>query len=646
MCGIAGILDHSAAGTVDARVLIRMRDTMAHRGPDGAGVYLSPDSKLGLAHRRLAILDISASGHQPMASADGRYWIVFNGEIYNFRELRAELEADGHQFRSTSDTEVLLGLYAREGAAMLPRLRGMFAMAIWDGVDRRLWLARDRIGIKPLYYATQGGRFIFASEIKAILEVPGFPRAVDHVSLYHYFSFLTTPAPRTMFEGVSKLRPGHTIAIDADGAVREERYWDSLEAAVAADASELPDRIRESLRESVRYRMVSDVPFGVFLSGGVDSSANVALMSELMTEPIRTFSIGFKGQDSYNEFVYARQIAERFKTDHHEISIGKDDLVRFLPSLVHHQDEPIADPVCVPVYFVAKLAKDHGVTVCQVGEGADELFCGYPQWASALSASRWSRAFSAVPAPVRGLAPAALRMLGYGETGRYEMVRRGAAGEMIFWGGAEAFSEPQKRRLLHPSFLRRVGDVSSYDIIRRFRRQFDERGGGAGDELSWMTYLDLQLRLPELLLMRVDKMTMATAVEARVPFLDHELVAQVLGLPMAAKIPQGRLKHLLKLAVKDLLPDDILKRPKQGFRVPVDEWLLSELGPAVQATIDAFARDHEYLDPDYGRKFATPLTGARRWYLLNLALWHRHWIEQQPLPQSIAALGQPGRLSA
>lgn len=645
MCGIGGILDYSTSGVLDEPFLARMRDTMSHRGPDGAGVLLTTDRKAGLVHRRLAILDTSECGHQPMASADKRYWLVFNGEIYNFRELRAELEDDGHQFRSGSDTEALLALYAKEGAAMLPRLRGMFAMAIWDSLERRLWLARDRIGVKPLYFATYRGQFIFASEIKAILETPGFPRAVDPVSLYHYFSFLTTPAPHTMFAGISKLQPGCTLTVDAHGTVREERYWDALDAE-GGRAEDAVDMVRESLRESVRYRMVSDVPFGVFLSGGVDSSANVALMSELMSDPVKTFSIGFKGQERYNEFVYARQIARRFKTDHHEISIGKQDLVSFLPALVHHQDEPIADPVCVPVYFVAKLAKDHGVTVCQVGEGADELFCGYPSWTSALSASRWSRTFSGVPAGVRSLAPAALRMLGYGETGRYEMVRRGAAGEAIFWGGAEAFSEPQKQRMLHPSFLKQLDGLSSYDIVRAARTQFDARSGGRGDELSWMTYLDLQLRLPELLLMRVDKMTMATGVEARVPFLDHRLIEQVLTLPMATKIPGERLKHLMKAAVKDLLPPEILDRPKQGFRVPIDEWLLSGLGPAVQSTIDTFAREHAYLRPDYAAKFATPLTGARQWYLLNLALWHHHWIEQGPLPDAIAALGEPGRLSA
>ena len=401
-------------------------------------------------------------------------------------------------------------------------------------------------------------------------------------------------------------------------------------------------RVIEELRTSVLLRKTSDVPVGVFLSGGVDSSANVAFMAALTREPVQTFSVGFHGQDRYNEFSHARRVAERFGTNHHEITITKEDLAGFLPTLVHHQDEPIADPVCVPVYFVAALAKRHGVTVCHVGEGADELFCGYPYWTSALTASRWARHLSGVPSGLRALLPAGLRRLGYSETGRYEMVRRAASGEMVFWGGAEAFTESQKRRMLHPALLGAVGDLSSYDVVRGYRRQFEQLSAGRGDELAWMTYLYLQLRLPELLLMRVDKMTMATGVEARVPFLDHRLIERVLTLPMAAKIPGGRLKHLLKQAVRDRLPAEVLDRPKQGFRVPVDEWLLAGLGPAVQSIIDAFAREHDYLRHDYARQFATPLTGARRWYLLNLALWHRHWIEQRDLPVELEQLAETG----
>ena len=640
MCGIVGVFDYGGPGGLDEAVLIRMRDSMQHRGPDDEGVYVSTDGRMGLGHRRLAILDPSSAGRQPMSTPDGRYWIVYNGEIYNFRELRGVLEAQGHRFRSRTDTEVLLALYAKEGPKMLHRLRGMFAFGIWDGVARRLWLARDRIGIKPLYYTTHAGRFLFASEIKALLAFPGIHRAVDVEGLYHYLSFLCTPAPGTLFAGIRKLRPGHTLTVEADASVREEQYWDVFDHVVPVrgdSAEELTERLLDLLRESVRYRMVSDVPFGVFLSGGIDSSTTVALMAEHMDRPVETFSVGFEGEEHYNEFNYARRVAARFGTDHREVRIGVRDLIGFLPSLIHHQDEPIADPVCVPVYFVAKLAKEHGVTVCQVGEGADELFCGYPYWRAMLRAMRWDRWFGRLPFALRRLAPPVFRALGRDGTHSSEVLRRGTARETLFWGGAEGFSEEQKRRLLRPSVLERLGTLTSHEVVAAYYRQFCERSPMADDHLAWMSYLDLRLRLPELLLMRVDKMTMATAVEGRVPFLDHEFVTFAMGIPQAVKVARGELKHLLKRAVAQVLPAEIVHRPKQGFNVPVAEWFLTELGPVVREVLTAFSREQPFFDPQYVNRLLDSMNGTKTWYLLNFALWHRHWIEGRPMPAGIEA---------
>ncbi|MBI4737955.1 MAG: asparagine synthase (glutamine-hydrolyzing), partial [candidate division NC10 bacterium] len=525
MCGIVGVYNYGNPGLpLQAGTIAGMRDTMEHRGPDDAGVFVSPDGKLGLGHRRLSILDLSSLGHQPMATADGRYWIVYNGEVYNFRELRAELEPKGYIFRSASDTEVLLALFTEYGPKMLHRLRGMFAMAIWDAREERLWLARDRIGIKPLYYTCRDGRFLFASEIKAILGFPGIPRSVHLPGLHHFLSFLTTPAPLTLFEGIQKLPAGHTLTVQRDGSVTLEEWWDvfdGVQPRLGGNEAAMAERVLHLLRESIRYRMVSDVPFGVFLSGGIDSSTNVALMAELMDRPVETFSIGFTGEERYNEFPYARQIAERFRTNHHEVQIGVNDLIDFLPQLIHHQDEPIADPVCVPVYFVARLAKEHGVTVCQVGEGSDELFCGYPLWGWFLRSARWNRGFAPLPRPVRRWAPALLRTAGKHHGLPYECLRRAAEGDTLFWSGAEAFYESQKAELLTPWVRERLGGLSSYEVVAAHRQRFLERSP-LPDFLTWMGYIDLKLRLPELLLMRVDKMTMATAVEARVPFLDHE----------------------------------------------------------------------------------------------------------------------------
>ncbi|MEE9230499.1 MAG: asparagine synthase (glutamine-hydrolyzing) [Acidobacteriota bacterium] len=650
MCGIVGVLDYAGPGTLNEAILSRMRDTMQHRGPDDEGVYVSPDGRVGLGHRRLAILDPSSAGRQPMSTPDGRYWVTYNGEIYNFMELRSELESRGYQFRSRSDTEVLLALYADEGPKMLHRLRGMFAFGIWDGLTRRLWLARDRIGIKPLYYTTHAGRFLFASEIKALLAFPGIHRAVDVEGLYHYLSFLCTPTPGTLFTGIRKLRPGYTLTVEPDGSAREEQYWDVFDDVVpvqGADINDLAERLLGLLRDAVRYRMVSDVPFGVFLSGGIDSSTTVALMAEHMDRPVETFSVGFEDQEDYNEFTYARRVSAHFGTNHREVRIGVRDLIGFLPSMIHHQDEPIADPVCVPVHFVAKLAKEHGVTVCQVGEGADELFCGYPYWGAMLRAMRWDRWFGQLPLALRQLAPLVARALRWDGTHSYEVLRRGTARETLFWGGAEGFSEEQKRQLLRPGVLDRIGSLTSHGVIATYFQQFRERSPLADDHLAWLAYLDLRLRLPELLLMRVDKMSMATAVEARVPFLDHEFVAFAMGIPQVVKVPGGDLKHLLKRAVARVLPAEIVSRPKQGFNVPVAEWFLTELGPVVREVLTAFTQEQPYFDPEYINRLLASRNGTKTWYLLNFALWHRHWIEERPMPPSIeAAAGTSVGLSA
>src|SRR5262245_52047642 len=359
-----------------------MRETLIHRGPDDAGIYLSPDRRVGLAHRRLSIIDLSPAGRQPMSNEDGTVWITFNGEIYNHLPLRKELEAKGHLYQSRTDTETILHLYEEEGAECVRRIEGDFAFAIWDSRRRELLLARDRLGVKPLYFAVLPGAFLFGSEIKAILAHPRMTRRVDRAALYHYLTFVAAPAPRTLFQGVHKLPPATRLTVEAEGQIRTETYWDPLAVpadpvAVEGDAEACAARIRDLLGSAIEARMMSDVPFGVFLSGGLDSSANVALMSRLMDRPVRTFSVGFKDHPSYNEFEYARQVARLFKTEHHEVEIGWSDLLEAMPGVVFHQDEPIADWVCVPLHFVSALARSTGTTVIQVGEGSDEQFFGY-----------------------------------------------------------------------------------------------------------------------------------------------------------------------------------------------------------------------------------------------------------------------------
>src|SRR5947209_15357796 len=394
MCGMCGVWEYGAAlGRVAGALVERMRDTMTHRGPDDAGTEILDGGRLGLGFRRLSIIDLSRAGNQPMRGCEGRgVWLVFNGEIYNHARLRASLEARGHKYSSRTDSETIIHLYEERGLDFVNDIEGDFAVALWDSERERLVLARDRVGVKPLYFYQEGGRLLFASEIKAILAHPSVAAEVDEESLYHYLSFLTTPAPRTLFRGVEKIPAGHCVVVSRDGSVETTRYWDALppqistngEGARAPREEEVRAEILRLLRESIKKRMMSDVPFGVFLSGGVDSSANVALMAEQMSRPVETFTVAYRDNEELNELDPARETARRFATNHHEVIIGAEEMKNFLPELVFHQDEPVADPVCVPLYYVSKLARDSGTVVVQVGEGSDELFSGYDKYVKYL----------------------------------------------------------------------------------------------------------------------------------------------------------------------------------------------------------------------------------------------------------------------
>ena len=484
MCGIAGVLVCDSAGQVDEATLGRMQDALAHRGPDGSDSWVSPDHRVGLGFRRLAIVDLSDAAMQPMANEDSAIRLVFNGEIYNHLALRRELEGLGHSFRTDhADSEVIVHAFEQWGIECLRRLRGMFALAIWDGHARRLWLARDRVGIKPLYWTRLAGRFLFGSEIKALLVDSELRRRVDHESLYHYLSFLAVPAPRTLFAGIfSKLPPGSWLRVDPDGEISQRVWWDPLEETEpirGASDQELAERILAELEHSVELRKMADVPVGVFLSGGIDSSTNAALFARGEHEAVHTFSIGY--DDNYpsypNELVWARRMAAVVGADHHERVLGVDDLLTFLPELARIRDEPIADPVSrSPLYYVSRLARESGVIVCQAGEGADELFFGYPSWRTLL---RLQRADDLpVPSAIKQLGLAALASAGRSTTREYEFLRRGAEGMPIFWGGAEAFTERQKQRLLAPALRAELDGLSSWDVLQPIRARFEAAAWG------------------------------------------------------------------------------------------------------------------------------------------------------------------------
>jgi len=670
MCGIAGMLCLAPASAVDGGQLTRMRDSMTHRGPDGEGQWISPDRRVGLAHRRLAIVDLSAAAAQPMSDADEKVWITFNGEIYNHLALRRTLEQAGHAFRTDhSDTEVLVHGYKHWGIdGLVERLEGMFAFGIWDQARRRLTLARDRVGVKPIYFTHSKGAFRFASEIKAILTDPAVPRAVEPMAVNHYLSFMVAPAPLTMFKDIFKLPAGHILEIESDGRMTARRYWDAVpgNGIDAAEVARLTPAAREDfyaagirkrLEAAIEKRMMSDVPFGVFLSGGIDSSANVALMSRLMDRPVETFTVGFKDHPEINELDYARLAARTFRTNHHEVLIDAGDMQGYLDDLVHHQDEPIADWVCVPLYFVSRLAKDCGVTVVQVGEGSDEQFCGYDSWMTYLKLYRafWNPYRAAVPAALRkliGRLAGPLADLSDGSARAAEVLRRAGDGREFFWSGANAFWNVHKRRYLKRPFaadatvdggwdgLKRAGiDMSGLDdtdsgaVIDGYFKGFDGAHPGR-DALTRMAYSELRLRLPELLLMRLDKISMSASIEGRVPFLDHKLVEFTMDIPEAYKVKGGVKKHLLKKALGNLLPAEIVHRPKVGFAAPMAEWLRGDFGARAEATVmgsellkdDVFDRDHiaaEFRAHRQGRKDEA----VRLWTLFNLAAWHAYWIE-------------------
>lgn len=631
MCGINGcFVFENSSFRVSLPYLEQMRDTMAHRGPDGEGAWISDDKRLGLGHRRLAIIDLSEKAAQPMCNARRDLWIVFNGEIYNHAEIRSELMKIGNHVWQTdhSDTEVILHAFRQWGIECLEKLRGMFAFALWDARTRELWLVRDRIGIKPLYYSVHNGRITFASEIKALLLDPQQERAVDEEAFYHYLSFLTTPAPQTLFKGIRKLPGGTWLRVRANGEIYQQRYWDAWDHVTPLaeeDEDQIAEMILAELRTAVSLRKISDVPVGVFLSGGIDSSTNTALFSEGEQRAVKTFSIGYQGQyQSYtNELHFARQMADSVAAEYSERLLTVDDLINFLPRMVHLQDEPIADPVCVPVFYVSELARNNGIIVCQVGEGADELYWGYPTWKTALRLQQWNNL--PVPPGVKQMALAALRASGRGYGMRYEYLRRGASNLPIFWGGAEAFSEREKKRLISPRLRRELHNLDSWDVLDPIYRRFAEKAWEPS-HLHWMSYLDLNLRLPELLLMRVDKMSMGVSLEGRVPFLDHKFVELALSIPQSLKVKNGISKYMLKKAVRGLIPDELIDRPKQGFGVPVYEWFYDRLGDEIRQELSAFCDHADYLDRGAVMELLDQQRGPQAWYLFNFALWWKEFI--------------------
>jgi asparagine synthase (glutamine-hydrolysing) len=667
MCGIAGIYCYNSPYRVEEKILTQMRDTMLHRGPDGGASWIAPDRRVGLAHRRLSIIDLSTAATQPMPNEDETVWVIFNGEIYNHLRLRRQLSAAGHHFRTDhSDTEVIVHGYEQWGiAGLLERIEGDYGIALWDCRKESLYLIRDHIGVKPLYFSLQDGMLLFASEIKAIVAHPAVKLDVDAMAMYHYLSFLTTPAPLTMFKGVFKLPAGHYLEIGKTGEFRATRYWDAVpgRGIPPQDIAGLdwPAReqyylrgIRARLISAVEKRMMSDVPFGVFLSGGIDSSTNVALMSRYMDRPVDTFTVGFKDYQHLNELAEAELVARQFKTNHHQVLIDERDMRGYLDDLIHHQDEPIADWVCIPLYFVSKLAKDSGVTVVQVGEGSDEQFCGYASYMGYLElyGKYWQPFRHFLPSPlqhaVAGMARWAAGMHPALEV-YADIIDRASRNREHFWSGATVFWDILKKQLvmagsIHPSAMptellasgllpHSYLELDSFNIIRSFNERIDQ-GHPGQDVLTRMIYNEFKLRLPELLLMRVDKIAMSVSLEARVPFLDHHLVEYTMDIPMQDKVHGHTAKYLLKKAVEGLIPDKIIYRKKMGFGAPMSQWIRGDFGRQVEASLmSSRLLDRGFFNRDYITNLFRDHHSGRRdnslyiWTLFNLTAWYDYWID-------------------
>jgi asparagine synthase (glutamine-hydrolysing) len=616
MCGICGVFNFGTRAPANPAALKRATDAMAHRGPDDEGFYLQGDVALG--NRRLSIIDLPG-GHQPISNEDETIWITFNGEIYNYRELRAELLKRGHRFRTSSDTESIIHLYEQYDLACLDHLRGMFAFALWDARKRRLLLVRDRLGIKPVFYRLEPGRLVFASESRALRELSEQPLEIDPQSVYDFFGFRYIPAPQTFYRGVEKLLPGHFLIADSSG-VHTRAYWDvPAEEEMPRPAKEVAEEVIARLRESVRLRLIADVPLGVFLSGGTDSSAVVALMTELEARPLRTFSVGFE-EPEYSELPYARAVARRFATQHHELIMQPEQLSYELPRLVAFRDEPIAEPTDVALYLLSRLAAQ-SVKVVLAGEGGDELFAGYPKYAADLLAGL----ISALPQEVTR---ALVRWLPYrqrrAKIALEALTIRDEAERSATWFAS--FSREERENLFAPEFLAQVDPAHPAQVFQSYMEKQRER-----TPLKRMLYADLKVWLPDNLLLRGDLMTMAASIEERVPFLDHKLVEFAARVPTKLLTQGFRTKVLLKRAFERFLPPEVLYRRKVGFAVPVGEWFRKPLKSLVADLVlssEALARG--YFNPASMETFLREhFDGIRDrqkqlWALVNFELWCRH----------------------
>jgi asparagine synthase (glutamine-hydrolysing) len=620
MCGIAGIFEFSSLDKISVEAVRRMTQTIVHRGPDDEGFFV--DAGIGLGFRRLSIIDV-AGGHQPISNEDGSVWVMLNGEIYNYPTLRKELEGCGHKFATNSDTETIVHLYEQYGADCFRRLRGMFAIALWDSRKRSLLLARDRLGKKPLFYSADPRRIIFGSELKTMLAGNQLSREMDPIGLADYFSYGYIPAPRTIYRNARKLLPGHYLVASASG-VREVRYWDVSFANVEnRSEEEWCELLRHELCEATRIRLVSEVPLGAFLSGGVDSSSVVAMMSRLTNKPVVTCSIGFEDA-RYNEAGFASQVAKRFNTNHFEHTV-KPSAVEVMNKLAWNFDEPFADSSAIPTYYVSQVARQH-VTVALGGDGGDESFAGYRRYY-----------FDRVENKLRGYVPSSVRRNVFGPLGRWypalawapRVFRAKATLQSLsrspldgYFNSISIFRPDEKSRLFTSQFSKQLGGYDSVEVLRRHYERAD-----TDDLLSRIQYVDLKTYLPDDILAKVDRASMAVSLEVRAPLLDHQFVEQIARIPSSLKLRGHTGKYIFKRTMENLLPMEIIERSKQGFAIPLAQWFRGELKESARRAL--FDLDDGILDPKELRKVWEQHQSGRHDRSAHLwaVLMYRQWKE-------------------
>ena len=620
MCGINGIFNFSnnQIGNQLSNINL-MNEKIRHRGPDGNGTWYDHDHNIYLGHQRLSIIDLSDNARQPMKSNNNSI-LTYNGEIYNYKKIKS---INNYNFNSSSDTEVLIALYDMYKEGCLEYLNGMFSFAIWDDNKKELFLARDRIGIKPLYYSIINSIFVFSSEIRSILSLPWIKPQLNKKELYNYLSFNFTTPPSTLFEGIYKFHPGHKMIVNKNGIIKYEKYWtEEIDVNTKYNEDDYLDLINREFKNSVELRMVSDVPVGAFISGGVDSSAVLANMVNHSNSTVNTFSVGFENSPEHNELDFSRELAELYRTNHHEIIVNENDFKNFIFEIANIFDDPLADPTSIPIYFLTKLANENKTKVVLTGDGPDELFIGYRRWMNLIRYKKYFDSLSSFP-----LDFLSKQLLGLNKfrtnSSLKEFLYRSSNNFEYFWGSIGGMKESSKEEILNKEFMNVIGESNSYEIIKSFKAEFENQN--ATNIIYWMSFLGLKHIIPNYYLYRADRLGMSNGVEIRVPFLDHNFVNLAINCPGEYKIKNNQPKYIIKKSYEKIIPKNFLYRKKMGFCVPIEKWGNNIMRNYIIYNFEQFCSETNLFDQ---RKISLMLKSNNSFMLWNvyfLINWHKKW---------------------